>query len=211
MKSCILSWLIGLVASMSLATGGPAETAGGATPSAAADHTMIAVLAADGPHVSLGEHNKIMSRLVGRWAVEYMDISKDGKAVHRTGELLVGWILDGRAIQDVWIVDPSGSRKDREGYTDIRYFDPKSGSWPATFVDPEHASVARFTGGSVGENSLVLETDDLGAVKHRWSFEDIERQSFVFRDEASSEDGKSWQLKSEYHMRRLLNAAPGVL
>ena len=33
--------------------------------------------------------------------------------------------MDGRAIQDFWIVDPSGARKDREVYADLHYFDAK--------------------------------------------------------------------------------------
>jgi hypothetical protein len=64
------------------------------------------------------------------------------------------------------------------------------------------ASTARFTGGAVGDDRIVLDTPDLGAEDTRWSFIDIRPDSFVFRDEASSDGGKSWRLQSDYHMKR---------
>jgi hypothetical protein len=163
---------------------------------------MITALQAREPHPSLGDHARVFGRLVGTWDVEYSDFLQDGKVNHRSGELIVGWVMDGRAIQDLWIVDPSAARQDREVYTDLRYFDPKSGTWPAIFIDPENASVATFTGGAVGGDRIVLESRDFGAKDTRWSFNDIRLDSFVFRDEASSDGGKTWRLQSEYHMKR---------
>lgn len=163
---------------------------------------MATALQAMGPHPSLGDQAKVFGRFVGTWDVEYTDFSKDGKASHRSGELIVGWVMDGRAIQDLWIVNPSGARKEREVYTDLRYFDPKSGTWPATFIDPENVSVAKFTGGAVGDDRIVLDSQDFDGKDTRWSFNDIRPDSFVFRDEASSDGGKSWRLQSEYHMKR---------
>jgi len=164
---------------------------------------MSTALRATGPHPSLADHASVLSRLVGTWDVEYMDISQDGKAIHRSGELLVGWVMDGRAIEDLWIVYPSGAGKEREVYADVRYFDPKCGTWPAIFIDPQIASVATFTGGAVGDDRIVLDSQDLVAGQtRRWSFNDIRYDSLVFRDDASTDGGKSWRLKSEYHMKR---------
>jgi hypothetical protein len=164
---------------------------------------MITALQAMGPHPSLGDQAKVFGRFVGTWDVEYTDFSKGGKVTHRSGELMVGWVMDGRAIQDLWIVNPSGTRKEREVYTDLRYFDPKSGTWPATFIDPENVSVAKFTGGAVGDDRIVLQSQDINAnMDTRWSFNDIRPDSFVFRDEASSDGGKIWRLQSDYHMKR---------
>jgi hypothetical protein len=170
---------------------------------------MVTALQAMGPHPSLGDQAKVFGRFVGTWDVEYTDFSKDGKATHRSGKLMVGWVMDGRAIQDLWIVNPSGARKEREVYTDLRYFDPKSGTWPATFIDPEHVSVAKFTGGAVADDRIVLQSQDINAnMDTRWSFNDIRPDSFVFRDEASSDGGKTWRLQSEYHMKRRETVPP---
>jgi hypothetical protein len=174
----------------------------GDTPIADPRLDMVTALEALGPLASLGDQAKVFGRLVGTWQVEYSDFSKDGKVTHRSGELIVGWIMDGRAIQDLWIVDPTGTRKEREVYTDVRYFDPKSRTWPAVFVDPEHASVARFTGGSVGDDRIVLETQDFGDNETRWSANDIRPDSFVWREEESSDGGKTWRLLAQHQMKR---------
>jgi hypothetical protein len=150
----------------------------------------------------LGDQAQVLGRIVGTWDVEYKDYAKDGTAIHRTGEFIVGWIMDGQAVQDLWIVDPSGTRKEREVYTDLHWFDAKARTWRATFVDPEHGSVARFTGGPVGNDRYVLETSDLGSKQTRWSFNDIRPDSFVWRDEASDDDGKTWKLQADYQMKR---------
>jgi hypothetical protein len=170
---------------------------------------MVAALEASGPHPSLGDHASVLNRLVGTWDVEYTDFSKDGKVTHRSGELLFGWILDGRVMQDFWIVDPSGAGKDREVYTDLLYFDPKSRTWPAVSIDPQVGSVATFSGGALGDERIVLDSHDLVPQEtRRWSFNDIRPDSMVFRDEASSDGGKTWTLKSEYHMKRRATAPP---
>ena len=163
---------------------------------------MAAAIQAVGPHSSLGEEPKTLGRVVGTWDVDYLDYMKDGTGMHRTGEFIVGWVLDGRGIQDLWIVDPSGADKEREVYTTLYYFEPKSRAWHATFVDPEHAAVLSFTGGAVGNDRFVLETQESNNKETRWSFNDIRPDSFIWRDEQSSDGGKTWRLKSEYHMKR---------
>jgi len=159
-------------------------------------------LKAVAPHPSLAEGAKVFQRLIGAWDVEYTDFSKDGKETHRSGEFIVGWILDGRAIQDYWIVYPSGERKDREVYADVRYYDPRSQTWPSTFIDPEHASMARFTGRNVGADRFVLETRDFGGTDTRWSVNEIRPDSFVWREEESIDRGETWRLLAEHHMKR---------
>jgi hypothetical protein len=161
---------------------------------------MVRALQAMGPHPSLGDQAKVFGRLVGTWDVELTDIGKDGKVTRRTGEFIVGWVMDGRVIQAFWIVNPSGVRKDREVYTQLHYYDPKSGTWPSTFIDPEHASVARFTGGAVGDR-IVLDTLDFDG-DTRWSLNDIRPDSFVWREEESLDGGKTWRLTAEHHMKR---------
>jgi hypothetical protein len=162
---------------------------------------MVAALQAVSPHASLGDEPKALGRVVGTWDVEYTDYLKDGTASHRTGQFIVGWVLDGRAVQDLWIVDPMAG-KEREVYTTLYYFEPKSRSWHATFVDPEHGSVLAFQSKVAGNDRFVLESQDSDRKTTRWSFNDIRPDSFTWRDEQSSDGGKTWRLKSEYHMNR---------
>ena len=163
---------------------------------------MVTALQSRGPNPALGDQAKVYDRLVGTWDVAYTDFSKDGKVTHRSGEFIVGWVMDGRAVQDFWIVYPSGARKEREVYTDLRYYDSKSRTWPSTFIDVEHASIARFTGGAVGGDRIVLETLDFDGTDTRWSINDLRPDTFVWREEESLDGGKSWRLTAEHHMKR---------
>jgi len=163
---------------------------------------LAAALEACGPNPALGSHAILIDRLTGTWDVEYTDYSGDGKVNHRTGELTFGWVMDGRVMQDLWVVNPSAADKDREVYTDLFFFDPKTNAWLSAFVDPEHPSVARFTGHTDGDNRLVFDSGDFGRVETRWSYNDLRSDSFVYRAEVSSDGGKSWKLQSEYRMSR---------
>lgn len=180
-----------------LATG--ATAAGGAATDSR--FQLVAALGAAAPHSSLGDHARVIDRLIGTWDVEYTDFPKSGKVMHRTGELIFGWVMDGRVMQDLW-PDPSVAGKDREVYTDLFYFDPKTDAWLVASVDPEHPSVARLTGRAAGDNGLVLDSRDFGDKDTRWSFDDIRPGSFVFRVTDSNDGGKTWRLQSEYHMSR---------
>ena len=193
---------IGFLMSASLFSAAPAI----AGPALASSDVSTSLRAA-GPHPSLGDQAGLMGRLVGTWDVDYVDIAKDGAVKRHPGQLIVGWVMDGRAIQDLWIVDPWGSRTEREGYADIRYFDPKTKTWPAAFFDPEHASIARFTSGPVDGDRIVLNTQDLGG-DTRWSFNEIGPNAFIFRDEVSGDGGKTWRLRSEDHLTRRAGQPP---
>lgn len=193
-KHCAV-WLVaaGLLSSLSACSGAAATEK---------DGSLVTELSATSPHASLGNQAEVVGRLVGTWDVAYTHFAKDGKATHRTGAFIVGWVMDGRAMQILWIVNPSGTRKDREVYTNLHWFDPKARAWRSAFVDPEHGSVARFTGGPVGLDRFVLETQDFGSDQNRWSANDIRPDSFVWRDESSSDGGKTWRLGAEYQMKR---------
>jgi hypothetical protein len=170
---------------------------------AGADPDMIQELQASGPHPSLGDAATALGRLVGNWSVEYSFTAKDGKVTHKSGGYSAGWVMDGHAIQDIWTVDPTGDRKEREIYTTLHFVDPKSGTWYATFIDPENASVARFTGSAVGQDRIAILTHDFGVGRdNRWSFNDISAGSLVFRDQQSNDGGKTWRVVEEDRFTR---------
>lgn len=177
---------------------------------------MVRELFAAGPNPSLGYQATVMDRLVGTWSVEYNFISKNGKVKHETGEYIAAWVMNGRAIQDIWTVNPSTERKNKDVYTTLLYVDSKLGTWYASWFDPEHALVARFTGAATGNNQIVILTHDFsdknGDVEDRWSFNEIGPVSFVFHDEESRDGGKTWRLAEVDHMtRRGANSAATVM
>lgn len=62
-----------------------------------------------------------------------MSIRPDGTRVKGKGEWHWGWVLDGRAIQDVWIAHNDVSQSNApitEWGTTLRFYDPKTDVWP---------------------------------------------------------------------------------
>ncbi len=162
---------------------------------------MVTALAASGPQPSLGDEAHVWDRFVGTWDCEYTFYLDDGTVRHSSGELMFGWILDGRALQDIWITYPKQAGKDRGIGTSLRFFDPKSKTWRVVFVSPAYGALITVQGGIEGGRIILRGVDDDGAAL-RWSFNDIKADSFVWRGEKSRDGGKTWRLEEEHHMRR---------
>ena len=197
----LLASLFLLFASLSIRSAAATGKAGNA-PGADPRLDMVAALQAMGPHPSLGDQAKVFGRFVGTWDGEYTEFSKDGKSTRSSGEWIFGWVMDGRAIQDLFIIHPSEAHKEGFIGTTLRYFDPKSGTWSVTFIDPENGAVETLTGGAVGDDRIVLLSQNKDGKESRWSFDDIRPDSWVFRDEASGDGGKTWRLREEDHLKR---------
>jgi hypothetical protein len=79
--------------------------------------------------------------LIGDWAADVYDYENGEKRVSK-GEWHFSWVLEGRAIQDVWIVPKREDRNERTPAnhnrygTTIRIFDPKIGAWRVFWFNP---------------------------------------------------------------------------
>ncbi len=161
---------------------------------------MITTLAASGPHPSLGDEARVFDRFVGAWDCDFTFYNDDGTTRHSLGEVLFGWVLDGRVLQDIWITYPKNGAKERGIGTSVRFFDPKSKMWRVIFVSPAYGSIT-VQGGAEGDGIVLRGVDDDGSVL-RWSFNDIKADSFVWRGERSRNGGTTWQLEEKHQMRR---------
>ena len=159
-------------------------------------------LGAHGPDPALREKLMLFGRLVGDWTGEAVFIEPDGREVRGgRGEVHFNWILDGRAIQDVWMVeDPKLGRMVPAGST-VRFYDPREGLWRSVWVSPIQGAAIVFTGREV-RDEVVLETDRGGGRRDRWIFFDIQPDSFGWRAEVSRDGGQTWVTNQRYHLER---------
>jgi hypothetical protein len=163
---------------------------------------VFAVLPAQGPHPSLGHHADLFGRFVGTWDADYSFLSEDGSVRRSRGEVLFGWILDGYALQDIFLSYPKpGSSDERKMVTGVRFVDPKTDKWTLMFAAPSFGAAVRMEGGAEGDRIVLRGQDEKGALL-RWSFNDIRSDSFVWRGETSHDGGKTWRLEEEHHMTR---------
>ena len=166
---------------------------------------MIAALGARDPHPSLGENARVFDQFVGTWDVHCVFYAVDGTKSEFRGEWIFGWILDGRLMQDVlsgYPKDlPSPSSEDRRCGTSLRFFDPKAGQWNVCWFGSRNGFVLTVRGGAV-DGRIVLHGDDSDGALMRWSFNDIQPGSFLWRGEKSGDRGKTWRVEQEMFLQR---------
>jgi hypothetical protein len=161
---------------------------------------MVRTLQALGPSPALGAQANVFGRFVGTWDVDYGEIGEDGKVTHFQGELIVGWVMDGHALQDLFIADPTAAGTERTMGTTLRFLDSKSGKWHVTYIEPPTNTTVELTGGQEGDRIVLYGKDKQGSL--RWSFNDIKNDTFTWRGERSRDSGKTWRLEEEHHMKR---------
>src|SRR5689334_10182339 len=80
------------------------------TPIRSPSASLIDALHTDRPAPDRAERMGLYGRLVGRWEMDVVAYGDDAAMRNGRGEIHFGWVLEGRAIQDVWITPPRGAR-----------------------------------------------------------------------------------------------------
>ena len=166
-----------------------------------AREAMIRVLGSAGPNPSLGDEARTFDALVGSWDADFGFRREDGTVSHKKGELHFGWVMDGRAIQDLWIGHPTGDQKERTIGTTFRFFDTTLKQWRIVFINPQFNYVVTTQGGREGDR-IVLRGTDSDGLPIRWIFSEIAAESFHWQGQKSRDGGKTWQVEEDHHMRR---------
>src|SRR5262249_35099278 len=134
--------------------------------------------------------------LIGRWDMDCLVHLDDGSKHTDRGQIHFGWVLEGRAIQDVWILPGIFYG------TTLRIYDPGLDAWHILWSDPLRQLYRRQIGRARGKDIVQDGTDDAGAPV-RWSFIDITPDSFHWLGERSGAGGATWQLEAEFFAHRL--------
>ena len=168
---------------------------------------MITALPALSAHPTYGDQARLFDRFVGTWDADYANYAADGSVTRTSGEVIFGWIIDGRALQDIWISYPKDApANERNIGTTVRFYDTKSGMWRVVWVYPANGTITTLTGGAVGDR-IVLRGQGSDGSLLRWSFNDIQPDSFVWRGETSHNSGETWRVSAEYHIKRRIPAS----
>ena len=157
---------------------------------------LATALCADGPATDRAEKLNLYGWLVGSWHMDASVFSADGTKQSGRGEIHFGWVLDGRAIQDVWIL-PGVFH-----VTTLRVYDPELDAWHILWSDPLRQVYRRQIGRARGVDIVQEGTDSSGAPV-RWSFTDITHNSFRWTGERSEDGGKTFWLQAEFLVTRI--------
>ena len=168
---------------------------------------LAEALAADGPHPEHAEALMLFGRLVGEWDFDWVAYDRDGEqSMAERGEWIFGWVLEGRAVQDVWIIPPRGRRgrpgaPEGEYGTTIRFYDPHLDVWLVTWHGPVNGARRTFVAQRSGDE-IVQEGRTERGYPMRWVFSEIAEDSFSWRSVVSEDGEQTWRLREEMHVRR---------
>ena len=174
----------------------------------ASSDALLDALGAPGPAVDRGSNMALYGWLIGSWDLDVVRYLDDGNTRRRSGEWHFGWVLEGRAIQDVWIVPPRGP--DRQGDaaanvhsygTTLRTYDPKADAWHIQWTDPVTQNFLSMIGRKQGDDIVQL-GKGIGDDRIRWSFREITSNAFLWRGETSTDGGATWRINVEFRARR---------
>jgi hypothetical protein len=106
-------------------------------------------------------------------------------------------------MQDIWIGYLKGREPGRRGMgTSLRFFDSRSERWRVVFVAPGSGGKILTLGGGGVDDRIVLEGLDTDGSMLRWSFNDVRRDSFLWRGETSADAGKTWRVEQVMRLTR---------
>lgn len=158
-------------------------------------HSFAEALHAPGPAPDRADAMMLYGRLVGSWRMQATTYTDDGAAHPGTGEVHFGWVLEGRAIQDVWILDGVFHG------TTLRIYDPGLDAWHILWNDPVRQFYARQLGRARGADIVQDGTNDAGA-RLRWSFTEMTPRSFRWLGERSTDEGRTWHTQADFRVTR---------
>jgi hypothetical protein len=172
-----------------------------------ATDSLNEVLMAEHRSHDIPEAMDLYGWLIGSWELELVGYSDDGSVVRTTGEAHFAWVLEGRAVQDVFI---NPRRSDRGPHspkfanwfgTTIRIYDPSIRAWRVNWFNPHDGIRAELIGRRQG-NEIVQEGKFPDGTLIRWTFGEIATDSCHWRGERLEPDGKTWRLQVEFRAKR---------
>jgi len=171
--------------------------------------TFLEALAAQGPAPEYADKLMLYGQFVGDWRAETLEYAADGSVARSQWDIRFEWVLEGRAIQDLWITPIRDSRNvgwsepGNRYSTTLRVYDPGIDAWHIIWVNPPAAYVTRQIARKVGDDIIQLSLLDPSGSMVRWVYRDISPDSFRWCNEKSTDQGNSWQVTQEMRAQRI--------
>jgi hypothetical protein len=168
---------------------------------------FVEILAPTGGSPEIAPEDDLYDFLIGSWELDLTAYPDAGGVIHSTGEAHCARVLEGRAVQDVFI-NPDRSHRTPDspkfanwyGIT-LRYFDPTIRAWRVFWFNPDDGFRAELIGRRRG-NDVVQEGHFPDGTPIRWTFSEITSDSCLWRGERLEPDGQTWRLQVEFRARR---------
>ena len=151
----------------------------------------------------ISEEDDIFGFLIGSWEIDAVLYAAGGGQQKSKGEVHATWVLEGRAIQDLFsfprrVDRASGVPAHGDRYaTTIRTFDRVLRAWRVDFINPADSETsaqlfARREGGDI-----LMEGKLRNGMPIRWGYQRVTPTSFHYTAERLRSEGESWELYLE--------------
>jgi hypothetical protein len=160
---------------------------------------MRRLLFADKPEQKYKDQLMLFGQFVGDWEFDGVAYGPDGERSTDKGEIHFAWVLQGRAIQDLWIEREISDNRAKIYGSTMRFYDPTIDAWRITWMEPGYGVVTQLIGRKIGEEIVMEGTDTAGKPIH-WIFSQIKPNSFHWRGERLV--GDTWVIYEELSARR---------
>lgn len=166
-------------------------------------------LIASGPAPEHADKLMLYGQFVGDWRAETSEYAPDGTVTRSHWDIRFDWVLEGRAIQDLWITPVRDERTivwtepGNRYSTTLRIYDPAIDAWHIIWINPPGAYITRQLARKVGDEIIQMAPLDPSGSLTRWVYRDITADSFRWCNEKSNDQGASWRLIQEMRAKRV--------
>lgn len=165
---------------------------------AAAQNTFPALLA-NGPDSKYERELHLFGQFVGSWTFSGTEYHDDGSRPTDKGEIHCRWVLQGRAVQDVFLETSRSDKSPLLYGTTIRFYDARTNAWRVTWINPGAGIVRTFIAHKAGPE-IVMEGSTGDGTLIRWIFSEIKPNSFHWRGEKRT--GTTWHVYEDLDASR---------
>lgn len=169
---------------------------------------FLEALHSDRPSPDRAHEMMLYGQFIGSWDVKVIDHDPDGSCHEGFGEVHFGWVLEGRAIQDVWIVPRRDAGHGRNASTignrygtTLRVYDPNIKAWHIIWINPVTQAYNTMLGHKV-KDEIVQEYRDEDGTSNQWIFSEITPNAFHWIGRSSHDMGKTWYVETEFIAQR---------
>lgn len=163
----------------------------------------VPFLASERPNAALLPEHRLFAPMIGSWDLDVEWLEEGSIVRTEKGEWHFSWVLDGRAVQDVWIVPALEKRRPGQyGYeygTSVRFYDPDIDAWRSVWIGPVRRSIEVFVARPDGDE-IVLSTVRGDGHAMRWIFSEVSGDAFLWRNLV--ERGGQWDMVQRFRAKR---------
>lgn len=157
---------------------------------------FINALVSKGKSNLIPERDNLYGQFVGEWDFEWVDNQGASGERHVQGEWIFAWVLEGTAIQDVFICPSRKARikdyqPDAAYATTLRMYNPDTEAWDILYT--ELGGAAQLEGKRVGNRIVQTEVHEKNI---QWVFSEITATSFHWQRKVKHPDD-TWETEAE--------------